>query len=720
MTIAQPLLVAALALVLVAAAASAADRPPLLPTAGPLDNRLCRVESRPGGPVTGDPTPWVEWIAAAGTDLWVCSAVDPNDDVNYASKVGYPCGDFDPEYLPKLLRLAHERDIAVISWFGPIWSRGAGRAHPEWRQVFLEDPNQPPLKEDDVGWLCPNNPEARAFLKAELAEIVGPLGFDGIWFDGTVFGSMLTIPFRAGCRCPYCTARYRADTGLDIPPRVDMSDPAFRRFVRWRYQVMDDYMLDLTEAIRAANPQAHVAIGNYYRPGHGWDAGTYMAPQKASATASGEANIVGDMAYETVNTGFNGRLVKAINPYSFELWRPMWDFQINVLPRPEIVQTEMALLLEFAQGGHTFCGYPRDGTEAQLDLKPAFDELKRRAPWHGGEPLRFAGVHYSQRARDFTCPGGGPEYDRMVSGIHQALAESHVIFDFVLDGQLTPEALRRFRVVILPGSGCLNDEEAQGLRGYVEAGGHLIVCGETSLYDDLGQRREDLLLSDLLGVHYTASQPMQPYPKTAPVGVIEDQETLATLPRLCWFMSPYCEVEPRPDVAPEVLMAVAQGNEAVGLADATAVAMQQPLATLRRLGRGEAIYLAPDLGRAYAEHPYQRLRRLLATWVNRAEPWLRVEAPKVVEVTAFERDGATIIHLVNSPLTSLRPTVMTGRMPLVDEVVPVHDLGVSLRGEFATARLEPSGLDLPVTHAEGWSTVTVPEVEIHEMVVWRR
>ena len=69
-------------------------------------------------PPPGDPTPEVNAIAESGADMWVFSAVDANSDVAYKSKVGYLQARFIPDYVPRVIELAHERDIAVISWFG--------------------------------------------------------------------------------------------------------------------------------------------------------------------------------------------------------------------------------------------------------------------------------------------------------------------------------------------------------------------------------------------------------------------------------------------------------------------------------------------------------------------------------------------------------------------------------------------------------------------------
>ncbi len=713
-------LVIALLLLLISTLALAQSRPSAYTKAGPLDDRFCRVESRPGGPITGNPADWVADIAAAGIDLWVFSAVDANCDVNYPSQVGYPSGDFDPTYIKEAVRLAHLKDIAVISWLGPTWSKGAGQAHPDWNMVLLDDPSREVPEGINVGWLCPNIPEAKAFLKTEITEILTDLDFDGLWFDGTVFGSMLSVPFYAGCKCPFCRARYKTETGFEVPESIDLGDINFRRFVRWRYDVMREHMQDLYEAAIAARPDAHVAFGNYYRPGHGWDCGTPLSPWNLPVCVSGENNIVGDMAWNTTNTGFNARMIKAINPYSFELWRPVWDFQIGFPPQPDPVQTTVSLLLEFAQGGHSFCGWSSATEDMAKCLGPAFAELKKRAAWHGGEPLTYAAMHYSQRARDFSYPGGMWEYDKMASGIYQALAESHIIFDFVLDGQLTAEYLEKYPVVILPSSGCLSDQEAIELQQYVSKGGHLIVCGETGLYDDLGVKREDFVLADLLGIHYQASKLQGAYPATSPVGVLEENfRSEASPSRLYWFVSPYCEFTVDPASSARPVLRFTAGNDATtGGAGENVPATDQPLAVLRKIGAGEVIYIGADLGMGYAGFPYPRIRQLIASWANRAKPWLEVQAPKVIEVTAFEREGKRIIHLTNSPLTSLRPTVMRGRMPLVDEVVPVHDIVVSIKGRYKNVRLEPSGLDLQPEWEDGWTTVTVPKVALHEMVIF--
>ena len=59
------------------------------------------------------------------------------------------------------------------------------------------------------------------------------------------------------------------------------------------------------------------------------------------------------------------------------------------------------------------------------------------------------------------------------------------------------------------------------------------------------------------------------------------------------------------------------------------------------------------------------------------------------------------------------------RMPLnpIDEVVPVHDVTIKVRGEIGKAYLAPGKEALKVEQQDGCSIITVPRVDIYAMVV---
>ena len=87
---------------------------------------------------------------------------------------------------------------------------------------------------------------------------------------------------------------------------------------------------------------------------------------------------------------------------------------------------------------------------------------------------------------------GNIEHLRAVYRIRRNLSDEHVLFDFVVEQNFTPAALRRFRAVMLPAVRYLSDDRVKALRDYVQSGGILIVVGKCADADQLGRpRRED-------------------------------------------------------------------------------------------------------------------------------------------------------------------------------------------------------------------------------------
>jgi hypothetical protein len=79
----------------------------------------------------------------------------------------------------------------------------------------------------------------------------------------------------------------------------------------------------------------------------------------------------------------------------------------------------------------------------------------------------------------------------------QALIQSRLPFDLVFDDGL--QDLSKYATVILPNCECLSDKQLLLLRRYVEAGGSLVVIGETGLYDEWRRVRVSPGLEGMVG-----------------------------------------------------------------------------------------------------------------------------------------------------------------------------------------------------------------------------
>jgi hypothetical protein len=93
----------------------------------------------------------------------------------------------------------------------------------------------------------------------------------------------------------------------------------------------------------------------------------------------------------------------------------------------------------------------------------------------------------------------GERYLHEFVGWGKYLARSHLQWDVIHEEDITVEELERFQVVILPSILVITDSEAAALEKYVNAGGRLVITGETARYHGpegyLLPRSSDILAS---------------------------------------------------------------------------------------------------------------------------------------------------------------------------------------------------------------------------------
>jgi hypothetical protein len=96
--------------------------------------------------------------------------------------------------------------------------------------------------------------------------------------------------------------------------------------------------------------------------------------------------------------------------------------------------------------------------------------------------------------------------------VEQALIQARVPFDLIFDGHL--KDLSKYRVLVLPDSECLSEEQLALVRRFVEAGGGLVATGQAGLYDEWRRLRGEPGLRGLVGQQPSA----QAYEETVEEG----------------------------------------------------------------------------------------------------------------------------------------------------------------------------------------------------------
>jgi hypothetical protein len=181
------------------------------------------------------------------------------------------------------------------------------------------------------------------------------------------------------------------------------------------------------------------------------------------------------------------------------------------------------------------------------------------------------------------------------------------------------------------------------------------------------------------------------------------------------FKGPAVRVAPR---SPAMAIGTLRAKSVADAADFPAVITQQH-------GAGRVVYFAAGFDAAYYlyAYPYQRLAiQHAALWAARDPQPVTVDAPMCVhaQVMRQSREGERlIVHLFNDVNTTAHHALPNDDVPLREETLPVHDIRVRFAPGYRISRvhLEPAGRALEATTTQQGTTVVVPRLDVHAMVV---
>jgi hypothetical protein len=137
-------------------------------------------------------------------------------------------------------------------------------------------------------------------------------------------------------------------------------------------------------------------------------------------------------------------------------------------------------------------------------------------------------------------------------------------------------------------------------------------------------------------------------------------------------------------------------------------------ATLNR----RVAYIAFPVFSSYATHGNFPYRLLVGNLIDRLlpDPILRVTAPVETEVSVMRQDDPlrTIVHLLH-----YSPQRRTNDLDIVEDVIPLHDIPLSLKLNRKPSRVytAPEREDVPFTYAQGHVNLVVPNVELFPKAV---
>jgi hypothetical protein len=587
-------------------------------------------------------------------------------------------------------------------------------AHPDWIAVDAEGKKRRHWESPELWVTCALGPYNFDFMTEVTREIISLYKPDGI-FSNRWEGSGM-------CYCEHCRGNFRKASGMDLPRTNNPHDPARRQYIFWREQRLFDLWRLWDSEIQKVNPNAR-----------------YVANSGGGAMSGLDMTVVGQLAPTLFadRQGRSGTMAPWANGKNGKEYRATLGrkaiggiFHMGVVSPyrwPDSVQngaeTRMWVLDGIANGLRPWFNKVSGSIHDRRWLKTVEDLYT----WHhrserylrNEEPIARVAMVYSQQTATFY---GGPQARQKVEdhtlGMYHALIEARIPFEMVHDRQLDPEHVDRFKVLLLPNTAALSNQQCDRLRAYVQRGGSIVATYETSLYDEWGARRKDFGLADLFGVSFQKRLD-GPIPNSYLIVEKVRHPILAGLEDAQQLINGTWQLDVRPiaQFGPPALTQIPQYPSLPMEKNYWRVKHTDvPGVYLREIGKSRVVYFPWDIDRVFWEvmcDDHGKLLRNAVDWAANEERPVTVTGPGILDVTVWRQKESMTVHLVN--LTN--PMMMR---PGFREMIPTPAQKVRVKlpaGRKATKVQLLVGNRTPaVERAADSVSLTIPAVLDHEVV----
>jgi hypothetical protein len=463
----------------------------------------------PGFLAEYDPAALADLYASAGVTgvLFYCKS---HLGLNYWPA---PVGAIHPvaagrDLVGELYAALRERGIAPAAYHTTIFDNWAIEQHPEWSVVPISTRAgvDAPWHGPRYGTACPNHPGYREYERAQITALLARYDFDALWLDMTFWNAV--------CVCDTCTARFRAETALEIPVELDWTAPAWAAFQSARERWLEEFIAELYDAARSVRPTIALTH-NFGAATHGWYSGLRTDASMLDTFAAGD--IYGGRDEQLVISKLMQHLGQR-QPAEFMTTRTP-DLANHVELKSEHAMAVEALATLAHDGAFLFI----DAIDPRGTVNPGvyervgrvFEQMSRWEPELGGSPVADVAIYRSDAAAVFPADSGVDaaaativegdatrKHDlphlRAVTAASAALQRAHVPFTIFTRASL--DRLAQVRVLVLPDVIRMDEAERAAVRRFVSAGGRVYASGRTSLLDTAGTEPDGLALGDLFGV----------------------------------------------------------------------------------------------------------------------------------------------------------------------------------------------------------------------------
>jgi len=595
-----------------------------------------------------DPQRYVEMLTLANVTSAMVYANSHVGNCYWPTKTGHMHkGLKGRDILGEIIDLCHQRNMDVIVYYSLIFNNWAYQNHSDWRIITID--GREAGENSRYGVCCPNSPY-RDFALAQIEELCKSYEFEGIFFDMTFWPAV--------CYCPHCRKRYALEVGGEPPTMIDWEDPKWVKFQRKREEWLTEFASLATSTVKRIRPEVTVEHQSSTCPAN-WQYGVTEELARQSDYLGGD--FYGGSLQESFICKLFYNLTENM-PFEFMTSRCPNLRDHTTIKSKELLKAQAYSTLTNSGAFLFIDAIDPVGTlnkSIYEEMGEIFRETKRYEKYSGGRLCQDIGIYFSfeskidlaDNGRKVSESSGKMPHLRAALGASKCLLSCHIPFGVITRKNL--EDLSSYQVIILANVLMMDEEEAEALRKFVASGGSLYVSKYSSLMTKEGEKKEDFLLSDVLGISYlretkeevtyispeeggkklfagySARYPLAISASQLKVKAREKAKALATI------ALPY--TDPR-DTA---RFASIHSNP-------PGIPTDYPSIVLNEYGKGKALYVATDL-----ESVEQDAHRLIFTNLIKmlsSKPFsFEADAPESVEITLFHQEDKNryLINLLN-------------------------------------------------------------------------
>jgi hypothetical protein len=651
------------------------------------------------------------------------------------------------DFFGEIVKIAREDGLAVLARMdSSMVDETFYKAHPNW---IARDKEGKPFRAGSLYLTCINSPYYSEFLPAVFEEIIKKYQPDGFTDNGWSGPDRNYI-----CQCDNCARKFKAATGLALPAKKDWTDFTYRKWIEWSYTTRLE-VWDL-------NNRVTQKAGGKDCLWCGMNSGDLMAQsvrfRDFKSICERTEIIMLDHQHRANATGFQsngeaGKLVHDILGWDKLIPEstPFYQggdavFRVASKPEPEV---RMWALEGIAAGvqpwWHHIGAYHEDRRQYFVASSILEWHEKNEKYLVNRTPVATVGMLWSQRNIDFYGRDSAEVLTQLPwRGFGNALLRARIPYLPVHIDNF--EKYDSLKVLILPNLGALSDEQCERIRRFVKKGGGLVATGESSLYDEWGNKRKDFALADVFSASHTGKR----------IGLVEGAKGLN---RFDHSQHTYLRLTPElrgdvygPETGNEPADAEYRHSVFKGLDETDIIPfggalevvetecetlltfvpsfpvyppelsyMKEPSTEIPGLilneNKGRVAYFPADIDRCFARDFLPDFANLLANavrWAAHRNFPITVEGTGLIDCHLYRQNDRFILHLINLTNQS------AWRAPMY-EYIPVGPFKVKLHlpaaSKVKSIRLLVKEKNVPFRQLRNSVNFTINSITDHEVVV---